>query len=109
MATSASAGRPPVSGRSWQTMLLLFSKPQHLDKFLVSCFLLFTHIFQSRQRPAQRPNLRLVGVSQSHWGWQGLWKWAALDPGLGLTWTEGKSSCAHPRCSFRWTREELWP
>lgn len=53
MATSA--GIPPVSRRRWQTIQLLFSKPQHLDKFLVSCFLLFTHIFQSRQRPAQRP------------------------------------------------------
>lgn len=105
MATSA--GRPPVSGRSWQTILLLFSKPQHLDKFLVSCFLLFTSIFQSRQRPAQRPDLRLVGVSQSHWCCQGLWKWAALDPGLGLILAEGKSSCAPPGCCFRWAGEEL--
>lgn len=64
MAASASAGRPPVSGRSWQAILLLSSKPQHLHKFLVSCFLLFTHIFQ-RRRPAQRPDLRLVGVSES--------------------------------------------
>lgn len=33
--------------RSCQTILLLFPKPQHLDKFLVSCFFLFPQIFQS--------------------------------------------------------------
>lgn len=38
-----------------------------------------------------------MGGSQSHWSWQGLWKWAALDQGLGLTLVEGESSCALAR------------
>lgn len=38
MAASASAGGPPISGRSRQTILLLFSKPQHLDKLYLVFF-----------------------------------------------------------------------
>lgn len=49
-----------------------------------------------------------MGSSQSCWSWQGLWKWAALAQGLGLTLAEGESSCALPRCCIKEAREQLW-